>query len=132
MDDKIIPGHKGNGYLKPQQPGAPGRPGAGRPRNHFREMIREIADQDKEVKVVMEGYLVDEAGDPVGNPVKVLVKIPAVSAIVMKAFKQAAKGNHNARKWLVEAGYGKTLNFGDDPDSPQGGGFVLVLPPNER
>ena len=132
MSDDKIPGRNGNGFLIPQKAGQPAPAGAGRPKNHFREIIREIADQGKEVKVVMDGHLVDDAGNPIGDSVKVLVKIPAVSAIVMKAFKQAAKGNHNARKWLVEAGYGKTLNFGDDPDSPQGGGFVLVLPPNER
>ena len=130
MEEKFVDGRNG-GKLYPQQPGQPAPAGAGRPKNHFREMIREIADQGKSVKIVMEGHLVDEAGEPYGEPVQVLVKIPAVSAIVMKAFKQAAKGNHNARKWLVEAGYGKNITIGDD-DNALGGGFVLVLPENKR
>lgn len=131
MEDKNAVQGRNGGKLYPQQKGQPAPAGAGRPRNHFREIIREIADQGKEVKVVMDGYLLDDSGNPIGDSVKVLVQIPAVSAIVMKAFKQAAKGNHNARKWLVEAGYGKTLSLGDD-ETLSGGGFVLVLPDNQR
>lgn len=124
-----IPGRNG-GTLTPQQPGMPGKPGAGRKPNPFRQHIQELADGETEF--VVKGRLLGKDGSPTGEIVEVAVSFPGALAIVGKAYKLAAKGDPNARKWLTETGWGKSLVIGEDPDAPVDGGFVLVLPSNGR
>lgn len=108
----------------------PAPPGAGRKPNPFRQHIRELAEGD--TVITFEGRLIGEDGNPTGKPVKVAVSIPGALAVVQKAYKQARKGDAQARKWLTETGWGKTVNIGEDQDNPLSGGFVLVLPENKR
>lgn len=128
-EKKAVVGRNG-GVLYPQQSGSPALPGAGRKPNPFREFIKQFAEDD--TVVVVDGRLIGEDGNPTGEPVKVAVTFPGALAVVLKAFKQAKKGDAQARKWLTETGWGKTINLADDLDNPLGGGFVLVLPENKR
>lgn len=118
------------GILHPLSKGDPAPPGAGRRPNPFREAIRDLAEGER--SIVLKGRILDADGNPTGDPVRVAVSLPGAAGIVAKAYKQAGKGDAQARKWLTETGWDKTVKLGNDPDSPLGGGFVLVLPPNER
>lgn len=118
------------GLLMVQEKGQPAPPGAGRPKNPFRQFIREMSD-NQVLNVIMPGYLVDENDVPYGEKVKVQIELPSVQAVVLRAFRQAAKGNASAREWLVKTGWDQVVKLSDE-DSPQGGGFVLVLPNNSR
>lgn len=135
MEDKkvirarAIPGKHG-GTLRPVSPGEPSPRGSGRKSNPFRSHIQELSE--KEFEVVAKGRLLDEDGNPTGDLVPVSIVLPGALAVVAKAFRQAAKGNASARRWLTETGWGKTLNFAEDADSPLGLGFAVILPDNER
>lgn len=122
---------KNGGYLLAREPGEAPSPRSGRPRNVFREAIQLVAEKGVQ-DVVLSGYLVDADGKATGEKVQVLVTLPSVQAVVQKMFRRAGKGDVQAAKWLTETGYGKTLNLGEDPDNPIGGGFAVVLPENGR
>lgn len=124
-----IPGRRG-GTLHTQEPGQPAPPGAGRKPNPFRHHIQELAES--ETDIVLKGRILDADGNPTGQMVKVAVSLPGALGIAIKAYKMATKGDAQARKWLTETGWGKALNIGVDPDNPIDGGFVIILPPNER
>ncbi len=126
---KTIAGKNG-GVLHPQEAGRPAPPGAGRKPNPFREAIRDLAEVER--TIVLKGRLLDADGNPTGKLVPVAVSLPGAAGVVMKAYKQAGKGDAQARKWLTETGWDKTVKLGQDEDSPLGGGFVLVLPENKR
>lgn len=122
---------KNGGTLHPREKGEPALPGAGRPKNPFKEAIREQAEGGRS-ELVLEGLLVVD-GVATSERVKVLVSLPAAEAVVVKMFKKAArKGDVAAARWLSETGFGKTINLADDPDNPLGGGFAVVLPDNKR
>ena len=123
-----IPGRNG-GRLRPQQPGQPAPAGAGRKPNPFKQYIQDLAGED--LTVILKGRLLGADGNPTGDLVEVAVELPGAMAVVMKAYNQAKKGDANARKWLTETGWGKTLNLGD-ADNPLGGGFAIILPSNDR
>lgn len=118
------------GILYPQQPGEPGKPGAGRKSNPFRVSIRELAEAEQ--TIILKGRILDANGNPTGQPVRVAVSLPGAVGVVLKAYKQAAKGDAQARKWLTEVGWDKIVKLGNDEENPLGGGFVLVLPENKR
>lgn len=122
---------KNGGYLLAREPGEPPSPKSGRPRNVFREAIQAVAEKGVQ-DVVLTGMLVDEKGVVTKQKVQVSVTLPSVQAVVQKMFRKAGKGDVPAAKWLTETGYGKTLNLGEDPDNPIGGGFAVVLPDNKR
>ena len=128
-DKKGIPGRNG-GTLYPFQSGEPAPPGVGRKANPFRYHIQELAELETEI--VLKGRLLDADGKPYGEPVRVSVSLPGALGIVAKAYRMAAKGDAQARKWLTETGWGKSLNIGTDPDNPIEGGFVILLPDNKR
>lgn len=128
-DKKAVPGKNG-GTLFPQQAGQPAPANAGRKKNPFRYHIQELAENDTEILV--DGFVIDANGQPVGEKVKVLTKLPGALAVVLKAYRLAAKGDAQARKWLTEAGYDKTVNLANDPDNPLGGAFAVILPSNDR
>ena len=118
------------GVLYPQQKGMPAHsPNVGRKPNLFREAIRELAD--KEQVLILKGRRMVN-GEPVGEPTEFAVSLPCAFGVVLKAYKQAAKGDAQARKWLTDVGWDKTVKIGNDEDSPLGGGFVLMLPENKR
>ncbi|MCA0235469.1 MAG: hypothetical protein LCH81_03715 [Bacteroidetes bacterium] len=122
---------KNGGTLMAQQPGDPGLPGAGRPKNPFKEAIRAQAEGGH-TELVLDGFLVVD-GEVTGERVKVQVSLPAAEAVVVKMFRKAAKkGDVAAARWLSETGFGKTINLGDDPENPLGGGFAVILPDNKR
>jgi hypothetical protein len=121
---------KNGGTLIPLQAGDPAPPGAGRKPNPFKHHIQELAETQTEI--VLKGRLIGEDGSPTSSVVEVAVSLPGALGIVMKAYKSAAKGDAQARKWLTETGWGKSLNLVGDPDSPLEGGFVIMLPSNER
>jgi hypothetical protein len=122
---------KNGGTLYPQESGKPGHsPNLGRNKNPFRFYIRELAE--KKELIVLKGRLIGDDGNPTGKLVKVAVSFSGALAVVTKAYKKAAKGDAQARKWLTETGWDKTVKLGNDEDSPLGGGFVLVLPENKR
>lgn len=122
---------KNGGTLYAREPGEKPSPRSGRPRNVFREAIQLVAEKGVQ-DVVLSGYLVDESGKVTKQKVQVSVTLPSVQAVVQKMFRRAGKGDVQAAKWLTETGYGKTLNLGEDPDNPIGGGFAVVLPENGR
>ena len=131
---KTATGPRG-GVLYPQQKGDPALPGAGRKPNPFRKLIQDWSEDDQ--SIIVKGKLLDADGHATGEVVDVSVKMPGTLAVVLKAYKLAAKGDSQARKWLSETGFGKTINLeglgGGDADNPLGGGgFVLVLPNNGR
>lgn len=121
---------RNGGTLRVQEKGDAGLPGAGRKANPFREAIRELAD--KEQTIILKGRLIGDDGSLTGKPVRVAVSFPGAVGVVIKAYKKALKGDAQARKWLTETGWDKTVKLGNDEDSPLGGGFVLVLPENKR
>ena len=121
---------RNGGTLKVQQLGDPALPGAGRKPNPFRHHIRELAETEQ--VVVLKGRLLDANGNPTGKLVKVAVSLPGAQGIVVKAMKAAAKNDAQARRWLTDVGWDKTVKLGNDEDSPLNGGFVLVLPENKR
>jgi len=128
---KQIKGRNG-GTLIVREKGDPvTSPNVGRKRNVFREAIQAVAEGGVQ-DVVLSGYLVDDDGTVTKERVKVSVTLPSVQAVVQKMFRKAGKGDVPAAKWLTETGYGKTLNLGEDPDNPIGGGFAVVLPENGR
>lgn len=127
---KKVAGRNG-GYLLARQPGEPASPKVGRPRNVFREAIQMVSEKGVH-DVVLSGYLVDGDGNVTKEKVQVSITLPSVQAVVQKMFRKAGKGDVPAAKWLTETGYGKTLNLGEDPDNPIGGGFAVVLPDNKR
>lgn len=127
---KEVKGRNG-GTLYAREPGDPASPKVGRPRNVFRDAIQMVAEKGVQ-DVVLVGYLVDEDGKVTRERVRVSVTLPSVQAVVQKMFRKAGKGDVQAAKWLTETGYGKTLNLGEDPDNPIGGGFAVVLPENGR
>lgn len=129
MTKKTIPGKNG-GTLHPVQRGDPAPPGAGKKPNPFREAIRDLAESQQ--TIILKGRILDVNGNPTGDPVRVAVSLPGAAGVVLKAYKQAGKGDAQARKWLTETGWDKTVKLGNDEDSPLGGGFVLVLPENKR
>lgn len=120
---------RNGGVLHVQEVGDAGLPGAGRKPNPFREAIRELAD--KEQILILKGRKVVN-GEPTGELVEFAVSLPGAVGVVMKAYKKALKGDAQARKWLTDTGWDKTVKLGNDEDSPLGGGFVLVLPENKR
>lgn len=126
---KIVSGFPG-GQLHTQVAGQPGIPGAGRKPNFFKKHIQDLADG--EVEIVVKGDLIGEDGARTGEKVQVAVTLPGALGVVVKAYKLAAKGDAQARKWLTETGWGKSLNIGLDSESPIEGGFAIILPPNER
>jgi len=127
---KMNAGRNG-GTLHSMEKGDPARPGAGRPKNPFKEAIREQAEGGRS-ELVLEGLLVVN-GVATLERVKVLVSLPAAEAVVVKMFKKAArKGDVAAARWLSETGFGKTINLADDPENPLGGGFAVILPDNKR
>lgn len=120
---------RNGGKLYPQQAGKPAPPGAGRKPNPFRELIQQYSDEG--LSVELKGRLILSDGS-LGDVVDVSVELPGAMAVVLKAYKKAAKGDSAARKWLTETGWGKSLNLGFGDDVPTGGGFVLLLPDNGR
>lgn len=124
-----VPGRNG-GTLYPFQAGEPAPPAAGRKPNPFRHHIQELAESETEI--VLKGRLLDEDGKPYGELVKVSIPLPGALGIVHKAYRLAARGDAQARKWLTETGWGKSLTVGSDPDNPIEGGFVILLPDNKR
>lgn len=126
---KVIEGRNG-GKLYPQERGQPAPAGAGRKANPFKQHIQDLADLDTEI--VLSGRIVSEDGTRAETTVRVAVSLPGALGIVAKAYKLAAKGDAQARKWLTETGWGKNVIVGNDPDNPIDGGFVIVLPSNER
>ena len=104
-----------NGTLYPQAKGEPAPPGAGRPKNPFREAIRTAAEAAKPVQLtgllVVDGVVTDQKAT-------ISIVLPGADAIVEKAMRQARKGNAQARKWLTETGWGKALNLGSDDENP--------------
>ena len=126
---KEVPGRNG-GTIMIMEKGDTPPAGAGRPRNRFKEHIRELSEGV--TGLIVKAKLLDADGVPTGEIVTVEVELPGAMAVVVKAFKQAAKGDAQARRWLSETGYGRTINLASDQDSPIGGGFVLVLPDNQR
>lgn len=121
---------KNGGKIQIREVGDPGIPGAGRKPNLFKKHIHELAEGY--TSIVLDGLLVDEDGNTTSQKVRVEVKLPGAMGVVIKAYKKAAKGDAAARRWLTETGWGKTINLGNNEDSPLGGGFVLVLPDNTR
>lgn len=122
---------KNGGFLMAREPGEPPSPKSGRRPNVFREAIQMVAESGVQ-DVEMYGYLVDADGKATKERVRVLITLPSVQAVVQKMFRKAGKGDVMAAKWLTETGYGKTLNLGEDPDNPIGGGFAVLLPDNKR
>ncbi len=130
MAKRVIKGYRGGGVLYPQEAGKPAPDGAGRKKNPFRHHIQELAESEQ--VIILKGRILDVDGNPTGKLVPVAVSLPGAAGVVMKAYKQAAKGDAQARKWITETGWDKTLKLGNDPDNPLGEGFVLVLPSNQR
>lgn len=124
-----IPGRRG-GTLHTQEPGQPPPLGAGRKPNPFKHHIQELAESNNEI--VLKGRILDANGNPTGDTVKVAVSLPGALGIVAKAYRMAAKGDAQARKWLTETGWGKNVTLGNDPDNPIDAGFVIMLPSNQR
>lgn len=120
---------RNGGTLHVREKGDAGLPGAGRNENPFRRHIRELAD--KEQTIILKGRKMVN-GEPTGELVEFAVSLPGAVGVVMKAYKKALKGDAQARKWLTETGWDKTVKLGNDEDSPLGGGFVLVLPESKR
>lgn len=120
---KTIPGRRG-GTLHPQQSGQPAPPNAGRKPNPFKHHIQELAESDNEI--VLKGRILDADGNPTGQLVKVAVSLPGALGIVAKAYKMAAKGDANARRWLTETGWGKNFTVGDD-ETPLITGFSFIV-----
>lgn len=121
---------KNGGTLNPIQTGDPAPPGAGRKPNPFKHHIQELADNDTEI--ILKGRLLTDDGTRTEKFVRVSVSLPGALGIVLKAYKLALKGDAQARKWLTETGYGKNFTVGSDPDNPIEGGFVIMLPSNDR
>lgn len=113
------------GTLYPQEKGQPAPPGAGRPKNPFREAIRIASEASKPVQLT--GFLVVD-GVVTERKATISIALPGADAIVEKAMRQARKGDAQARKWLTETGWGKALNIGmDDEIPPQFSGFRFVI-----
>lgn len=128
MDEqRKLPGKRG-GFLLPKRKGDPAHPGAGRPRNPFKSLVQDFADGDVTIRV--KGQLVED-GKITDKVVEVSVSVPGAVAVVMKAYKQAAKGDPYARKWITETGWDKTIKLGVDPESGSDG-FAIILPSNQR
>lgn len=122
---------KNGGWFWAREKGEAPSPNSGRPRNIFKEAIRDVAEHSgKQVEVV--GLLVDTDGNVTDQEVRVMIALPSVQAVVQTMFRRAAKGNVQAAKWLTETGYGKSIQLGEDPENPLGGGFAVVLPDNGR
>ena len=125
-----IQGRNG-GTLRPQKAGEPAPPGAGRPKNLFKQAIHDIAESEV-LSVQLSGRLV-EGGVVTSKRVTVEVEMPSVQAVVYRMYKKAQAGDVAAAKWLSETGYGKTINLDAAGDGATGGGFaVIMLPPNGR
>ena len=103
------------GTLYPQAKGEPAPPGAGRPKNPFREAIRIASEASKPVQLT--GLLVVD-GVVTDRKATISIVLPGADAIVEKAMRQARKGDAQARKWLTETGWGKALNLGSDDENP--------------
>lgn len=123
---------KNGGKLLAMQPGDKPPANAGRPKNPFKQYIRDFAET-QEIEMVLSGIVLDDDDQPTGEKVRVLVSLPGAMSVVIRMYKQAArKGDVAAAKWLSETGFGKTLNLGQDEENPIGGGFAIVLPSNGR
>lgn len=128
-EKRAIKGRNG-GTIYPFEKGQKALPGSGRPRNPFKETIRRLADDGGFLDVT--GVLLDGNGDATDQKVRVRVLFPAVEAVVRRMYKLAAKGRVPAAKWLVETGFGRTVNLANDEENPIGGGFAVLLPDNSR
>lgn len=128
-DKPSVPGKNG-GKLFPQQVGEPAPPNAGRKKNAFKEAIQRHGE-GAATAIVTDGLIVekDAAGKSVvtNKRVRVQIHLPAIDAIVVKMFKQAAqRGDVAAARWLSETGYGK--NIGEDETViPAFQGFKFVV-----
>ena len=118
------------GSIQVREKGDPAIPGAGRKKNPFKHAIRELSEEDH--TFIMKGRQVDEWGNQFGDEIEVAVKVPGAMAVVMKALRQAAKGNAQARDWLTKTGWGDAHRLVLDNEEGNTGGFVLVLPENKR
>lgn len=115
---------RNGGTLRVQEKGDAAPPGAGRRENPFRRHIRELAE--KEQVLILKGRkMVD--GEPTGELVEFAVSLPGAMGVVMKAYKRALKGDAQARKWLTETGWDKTVKLGNDEDSPLIAGFSFII-----
>lgn len=128
-DKKAVPGRNG-GTLHPQEVGKPAPPNAGRKKNAFKEAIQRHGE-GAATAIVTDGLIVekDAAGKSVvtNKRVRVQIQLPAIDAVVVKMFKQAAQlGDVAAARWLSETGYGK--NIGEDETViPVFQGFKFVV-----
>jgi hypothetical protein len=126
---KRVKGRNG-GTLLVLEKGDQSLPGNGRKKNPFREAIQAIAESES-LEMTVEGRLIVD-GVVTDDIVKVRISAPSAQAVVWKMYREAKKGNVPAAKWLTETGFGKTVNLGEDPDNPLGGGFAVILPDNKR
>ncbi len=125
---KEIEGLNG-GKLIVREKGDPAIEGAGRKKNLFKSVIQEMSEFNG-APFQIKGFLM-ENGEVTDRIVTIQTTIPAVEAVVAKMFKIAAKGDVSAARWLSETGYGKNFSLGNDDDQVSGG-FVVVLPSNNR
>ena len=122
---------RNGGFLLARLPGEKPSSKSGRPKNPFREYIKELADDSG--PVILDGELLDEFGKLSGHRVRVAVAIPGALEVVRKMYLRAAKhGDVQAAKWLVESAFGKSVKLGDDEENPLFGGFAVILPSNSR
>jgi hypothetical protein len=124
---KQVKGRNG-GTLIVREKGDAGLEGAGRKRNPFRAIIREIAESGDDY-FLMDGVLCDGKGGRTNQKVKVWVKMPKVKEIVLEQMKRA-KHDVQAAKWLSETAYGRPLLLDDENSELPLVGFKFIVEQN--